>query len=83
MSGCRIHALRTDRPGELRIDVETPTPNLARLEVRKGSGQAWQATPAGFTWAVQPGENVLEVRGVNAWGKVGPAARLRIVWSAE
>jgi hypothetical protein len=81
VTGCRIHVLRTDKPGELRIDVEAPTPNLAGLEVWKGPGHGWQASPASFTWTVQPGDNILEVCSVNAWGKKGPVARLQVQWT--
>ena len=78
---CRLHLSRTKKPGELRVDVEAHVPNLARLE-RAGDKEAWQATPAGFVWKLKPGANVLRVRGVNAWGRAGRAARVEVEWRA-
>ncbi len=77
---CRIHLARTDKPGELRVDVEAHVSNLARLERAAGDGEGWQATPGGFVWKLAPGANVLRVRGVNAWGRAGRAARVEVEW---
>jgi hypothetical protein len=77
---CRLHLCRTDKPGELRVDVEAHVPNLTRLERAGEDKEGWQATPAGFVWQLKPGANVLRVRGVNAWGRAGRAARVEVVW---
>ncbi|HZY87577.1 MAG TPA: transglutaminase-like domain-containing protein, partial [Gemmataceae bacterium] len=79
---CRLHLSHTDKPGELRVDVEAHVPNLARLERTAGDKEAWQATPAGFVWKLKPGENVLLVRGVNAWGRAGRAAAVAVEWKS-
>jgi hypothetical protein len=76
----RIHLARTDKPGELRVDVEAHVPNLARLERAAGGEEPWQATPADFVWKLKPGANVLRVRGVNAWGRPGREARVEVEW---
>ena len=82
LNWCRVHLSRTKVGGELRVDVETHTPNLARLEKRVGGKGAWQPTAASFGWQVRHGENELEVRSVNQWGKAGGAARARVEWTA-
>jgi hypothetical protein len=74
-----IHLCHTDKPGELRVDVQTHTPNLLRLE-RAGQG-GWRPTPAGFVWKLQPGVNELRVRGVNHWGRAGREARVQVRWA--
>src|SRR5207237_3388095 len=63
----RVHLNRTGKPGELQAEVETHTPNLARLE--RWADGAWQPAAAQFAWKLQPGANVLRVRSVNAWDK--------------
>jgi hypothetical protein len=80
LNWCRLHAIPTDKPHQYRIDIETMTPNLARLEMKMSSAKDWQPTPATLTWTLQPGENLLEVRSVNAWGKAGPVAQMRVQW---
>jgi hypothetical protein len=79
----RIHLSRTGKPGEVRVDIETQTPNLLRLEKQTSVGgkDAWQPTPATFLWRLQPGENVLTVRSVNHWGKAGAEAKASIAWT--
>jgi hypothetical protein len=80
----RIHLSRTGKPGEVRVDIETHTPNLLRLEKQTAGGGegAWQATPATFVWQLRPGENVLTVRSVNHWGKAGAETRVRVEWAS-
>jgi hypothetical protein len=80
LNGSRLHLSRTGKPGELRVDVETHTPNLARLEKRGDDKESWQATPASFVWRLRPGANELAVRSVNHWGKTGREARVRVEW---
>jgi hypothetical protein len=75
----RPHLARTATAGELRVDLETFTPNLERLE-RAGPGEkdAWKETPAAFAWKLQPGDNLLRVRSVNKWGRAGQETRVRV-----
>jgi hypothetical protein len=77
----RAHLARTPTKGELRVDLETLTPNLERLE-RAGPGErdAWQQTPAGFSWKLQPGVNVLRLRSVNRWGRAGQETVVKVEW---
>jgi hypothetical protein len=82
-----IHLCRTATAGELQVDVETLTPNLARLErwTDGSGGQAgsWPPAAAWFRWQLRPGENVLRVRGVNRWDRPGSEARVRVRWEPE
>jgi hypothetical protein len=78
----RIHLCRTGKPGEVRVDLETNTPNLARFERLPGKETA-TPTPAGFLWQLRPGENELAVRSVNHWGKAGRPARVVVSWSPK
>jgi hypothetical protein len=77
----RIHLSRTGKPGEVRADLETHTPNLARLEKRDAGKGSWEPTPASFVWRLRPGANELAVRSVNHWGKAGSEARVRVEWA--
>jgi hypothetical protein len=72
-----LHLSRTATAGELQVDVETVTPNLARLE-RWTDG--WRPTAASFRWKLTPGENVLRVRGVNRWDRASSEANVRVRW---
>ena len=80
----RIHLSRTTKPGEVQVDVESHVPNLARLEKAAPEGakaqRTWQATSSRFVWKLKAGANVLDVRGVNAWDRVGRANRVRVEW---
>jgi hypothetical protein len=80
----RIHLCHTARPGELQVDLETHTPNLARLEKSSKAGKEakpdWQETPSRFVWKLQAGENVLYVRSVNRWDRRGAVAEVRVQW---
>jgi hypothetical protein len=86
LNWCRIHFVQGAKAGELNIDIETFTPNLARLEMKlssdkTGSAKDWQTTSASFTWTVHAGTNKLEVRSVNTWGKAGPATFIAADWT--
>lgn len=72
----RIHLSRTAKPDELRVDLETHTPNLLRFE--KVDGDRKDACPASFVWQLQPGVNVLRVRSVNRWEKSGSVAWVEV-----
>jgi hypothetical protein len=74
----RIHLCRTEKPNELRVDLETLTPNLERFErqVVKDGKEEWNPVGATFAWKLEPGENGLRVRSVNAWGRPGQEARV-------
>src|SRR5207247_798927 len=68
-----IYLSQTGKTDEVRVDLASHTPNLARLERKTSKG--WEPTAASFAWNLGPGENVLVVRSVNHWGKAGAEAR--------
>jgi hypothetical protein len=75
----RIHLARTEKSGELAVQLETVTPNLARLE--RQDGASWKPTPATFTWKLLPGKNALRVRSVNRFDRPGSAEQVDVVWT--
>jgi hypothetical protein len=75
----RIHLARTPVPGELRVQLETITPNLHRLET--ATADAWTPAAEAFTWKLKPGDNVLRARAVNHFGKPGSVAEVRVRWA--
>ena len=77
----RVHLETTSKAGVLRARLETRTPNLLRLEVRRGADAAWMPTPAEFVWKPAPGRNVLTLRGVNKFDRAGPEERVEVEWA--
>jgi len=75
----RIHLARTAKAGELKVDLETLTPNLARLERRDEKG--WQPTAATFIWILKSGNNELRVRSVNQWDRAGAESKVVVKWT--
>jgi hypothetical protein len=84
LNGTRIYLARTAQPDELRVDLESGTPNLDHMEKSEGpapaSGQgAWQPVPAGFIWKLRAGRNELRVRGVNQFQRRGRETQLIVI----
>lgn len=83
----RIHLTRTSKLNELQVDLETFTPNLARLEMTTEAtptpaAATWKATAATFIWKLEPGQNVLRVRSVNRFERLGGESRV-VVQNAD
>lgn len=76
INGTRIHLARTAKAGELQVNLESGTPNLARLE--RWENEAWKPVSASFVWKLQAGENTLKVRSVNRWDRVGAESQVRV-----
>ncbi len=82
----RIHLCRTKNAGELQVDLEIRTPNLARLEKMTetkdmADKDGWQTTPAAFMWKLRPGKNILKARSVNHWDRAGAPAHVQVEWT--
>jgi hypothetical protein len=75
----RAHLATTNTPGELRVTLQTRTPNLARLEIRRGT--EWKPTPPEFAWKLHPGKNVLTVRSVNTFDRPGPEETVEVEYT--
>ena len=67
----------TARPAELRVQLDTVTPNFAAFRVRLDAGE-WKDSGADFSWTIHPGTNTLEVKPVNAFQKDGVTSVIRI-----
>jgi hypothetical protein len=81
----RIHLESTGRPGELRVHLESLTPNLSRLEMTTAAGKVgpkdWKPTTAAFVWKLQPGVNRLRARGVNQFQRLGLEGEVQVRWT--
>lgn len=66
----KIYLQQGDTTGQLCVDLDTETPNLKGFEIRKNSGD-WVIQEARFNWILNRGENRLEVRPLNSFGRVG------------
>ncbi len=67
----------TARPAELRVQLDTVTPNFAAFRVRLDGGE-WKDSGADFSWTLHPGTNTLEVKPVNAFQKDGITTIVKI-----
>ena len=76
----RLHPRAGDEAGMLEIDVETATPNFSHYQIRIDSSE-WEDAEAPLSWALSAGENELEIRGVNTFGKAGRSARLKVAYA--
>lgn len=75
----RLYPRQTGKDGVLHVDLETVTPNFSHFLVRRDDGD-WQQEQGPLTWELKPGENRLTVRAVNAFGRQGRAASVRVRW---
>ena len=62
----------------LNVRLETETPWFARFEARIDK-RKWQKTPRRFTWNLHQGENLIEARPVNKFGREGIVTRLVVL----
>jgi len=67
----------TDKPRELRVQLDTVTPNFAGYRVRLDGGE-WRESPAEFAWTLHAGANTLEAKPVNAFQKDGITSLVKI-----
>jgi hypothetical protein len=71
----QVYLSQTDKPGQIRVDFATLTPNFLHFErmvTMLGGGLTKAQDPAtSFVWVLQPGTNKLTVRSVNQWHKKG------------
>ena len=60
-----------EESGQVVVQIDTLTPNLARFEVRMDGGD-WVERPVRWVWDLRPGRNRMEARTVNRFGVTGP-----------
>ncbi len=68
-----LHLARTSEPNALAVQMATDMPSPAKFEARRNDGE-WKAVKTPLRWTLTPGENTLEVRGVNTFGLPGRTA---------
>jgi hypothetical protein len=69
----------TGKPGELKVQFDTVTPNLDKLMVRLDGGE-WKAVAADMVWTLKSGPNHLEVKPVNKWGFDGITSEVVVTY---
>jgi hypothetical protein len=67
----------TDKPGELRVQLDTVTPNFAAFRVRLDGGE-WQDAGPEFPWTLHAGANTLEAKPINTLRKDGITSLVKI-----
>ena len=73
----RLYPRAGEKAGVIEIDVETATPNFSHYQVRIDGGE-WGQADSPPNWELHQGQNELEVRGVNTFGRGGRTARLKV-----
>jgi hypothetical protein len=63
--------------GNLRVALNTLTPNFKRFEARV-DGSEWKPAAESFVWPVHSGANQLETRTVNQFGVTGPISTAEV-----
>ncbi len=66
----QVFLFDSGRTGELKVVLDTVTPNLDKIMLRLDGGE-WKETPMSFSWTLKNGVNKLEVKPVNKWGLEG------------
>lgn len=69
----------TANPADLRVSLDTVTPNFASYQVRVDGGE-WKTLEADFTWTLHPGTNILEVKPVNTFGCDGITSLVKVAY---
>ena len=62
----------------LQVDLEHTAPNFSHFLVRQDGGPWREEREARFEWTLAAGENRLEARAVNVFGKKGRIAKAYI-----
>ncbi len=66
----QVFLSETGKPGELKVQFDTVTPNLDRMLVRLDGGE-WKPVTGDMAWVLKTGTNRLEVKPINTWGHDG------------
>ena len=70
-----------DTPRRIAVRMGTVTPGLECFLVRINRKE-WTPSEAAFSWALHPGENLLEMRVRNQAGVLGPVSFLKVLVEA-
>ena len=77
LNQAEVFLYESGNPNEVKVVLDTVTPNLDKLMVRINSGE-WQETSPSFTWPLKSGTNRLEVKPVNKWGLDGIVSEVTV-----
>ena len=78
-----IYLSRTEKPNQLRVHLDTETPNLKSFRKQVGKSGKDQPCPATFLWDLLPGKNSLTVRSVNQWDREGTPSHVVVEWNKD
>jgi hypothetical protein len=73
----QVFLSQTGNPGELKVKLDTVTPNLDKIMLRTDGGE-WKETPQEFILKLKNGNNRIEVKPVNKWGLDGITSEVTI-----
>jgi hypothetical protein len=76
----QVYLCRTDKPGQLRVDLGTMTPNFLQFERTVSGDKAGtvKSPESSFLWQLQPGSNTLTVCSVNHWNRKGLPMQVQV-----
>ena len=69
----------SDKPGSLRVNLETVTPNFDTFEI-KLDDKSWKPSQPAFTWKLRKGQNTIQVRTRNKFGNPGIVSRAVLIY---
>jgi hypothetical protein len=75
---CGLVGLDDAKSCELHIQLRTWTPNFAYFEVRRNTRPSQRTRLGRIDWLLEPGENRLKIRSVNAGGLHGEACEVTL-----
>lgn len=73
----RIEIAENKIPGTVKVNIGTYTPNLKTFLLRIDNRE-WQPSEAPFVWHLHDGDNTLEVRTENAFGRLGHPSKVSV-----
>ena len=73
----RIYLQALDEDARLLVNLEHTMPNFDRWLVRVNRGE-WRCEEAPFEWALEPGDNELQAKAVNVFGRHGLPTRVKV-----
>ena len=71
----RLYLQVAEKARTLQVDLEHTAPNFSHFLVRQNGGPWREERTARFEWTLAAGENLLEARAVNIFGKKGRIAK--------
>jgi len=79
LNHAHIFLTATEKPEELRVELDSVTPNFKEYQVSI-DGQEWRPMAAPFTWTLHAGDNSLEIAPFNSFGRKGIVSSIRLAY---